>query len=559
MDAVTTPLDPGTPPPAGFVLGEPDEWEYFSEGASNILFRYTGEHPYFRRFLLRLRKALPGAPTTLMLHDHLATRFAPLLHDYLLRTDLIELAPAFVCALNASLVAAAAQPRPGDCANGDGVDGEGAWAGAAVGAGVGAGTGAGTGAGAAGAGRGAGSGPGPGSGSGTRAGGVRARRQLDEAERWGMLVEDMSCGNYLFGERGGSGANGGGGGNSSGDSSGGSEASDPGEEWRDMATIEFKPKWLTQSPNAPPNWTLCRTCAVRLMNGRGCGRWAGEGDGPGEGSGMGEGNGMGEGEGGGGGEGSGEGEGSGGDGNSSRGEGRGRGRGKSEGSVPEYCPLDLVSGDRERIETAVYALVNARDAVMIADPIPDHGDDDDAMDTNGDGDDDGRAETAEQVAHQLAKTLECNLVSLLSHFFRLSPIIPLLAELQHRFGSRGVFTSFTLALMSDGDGDQQLPAEAELALASASALSAAADPRANDIWTAMTLRDCSMFLRVWVRRPRGRAMEARVDCKVGDLDLKTGDGGRAVYWRDVERRLRKGGWYVRPDVGRNCRTGRGAA
>jgi len=54
-------------------------------------------------------------------------------------------------------------------------------------------------------------------------------------------------------------------------------------------------------------------------------------------------------------------------------------------------------------------------------------------------------------------------------------------------------------------------------------------------------------------------MEARIECKVGDLDLKTGDGGRAVYWRDVERRLRKGGWYVKKDVGRNCRTGQGMA
>ena len=26
----------------------------------------------------------------------------------------------------------------------------------------------------------------------------------------------------------------------------------------------FKPKWLTQSPSAPPNWTRCRTCALCL-------------------------------------------------------------------------------------------------------------------------------------------------------------------------------------------------------------------------------------------------------------------------------------------------------
>lgn len=54
-------------------------------------------------------------------------------------------------------------------------------------------------------------------------------------------------------------------------------------------------------------------------------------------------------------------------------------------------------------------------------------------------------------------------------------------------------------------------------------------------------------------------MEARIEAKVADLDLKTGDGGRAVYWRDVERRLRKGGWYGNINKGgrRNCRTGEG--
>ena len=32
-----------------------------------------------------------------------------------------------------------------------------------------------------------------------------------------------------------------------------------------MAMVEFKPKWLAQSPNAPADWVLCRTCAVRHM------------------------------------------------------------------------------------------------------------------------------------------------------------------------------------------------------------------------------------------------------------------------------------------------------
>ncbi|KAL2312833.1 Inositol-pentakisphosphate 2-kinase [Schizosaccharomyces pombe] len=32
--------------------------------------------------------------------------------------------------------------------------------------------------------------------------------------------------------------------------------------------IEMKPKWLTQSPAAPPDWVVCRTCALSRMRGR---------------------------------------------------------------------------------------------------------------------------------------------------------------------------------------------------------------------------------------------------------------------------------------------------
>ncbi|KAI5816596.1 inositol-pentakisphosphate 2-kinase [Pyronema omphalodes] len=421
----TSPLDAGTPPPEGFHLSDPAEWEYFNEGANNILFRYVGDHPYFKRFLLRLRKALPGAPTTVQLHNHLNNRFAPLLGNYIMRCDLIELASNFVPELNKALVNEEV--------------GEYDWSGRPINE-------------------------------------QRARRLLEEEEHYGLLVEDMSCGNYLYRDEEEEGME------------------DPGEMWRDMATIEFKPKWLTQSPNAPANWTLCRTCAVRLMSGKGH---------------------------------------------------------RPEEQVPEYCPLDLCSGQQERIEQAVYALLNGNNAVMIADPTPDEDDDgeDKMMVDGGSG-----VETSESISHELAKTLEGSLVTLLTHFFRKSTIIPLLAELQNRFGTRGVFTSATLALMSETD---QLPTEEEMARMAM--MIGNSEPGENDIWTAMTLRDCSLFLKVWVRKQRGRGMEARIECKVGDLDLKTGDGGRAVYWRDVERRLRKGGWYVKKDVGRNCRTGQGMA
>jgi inositol-pentakisphosphate 2-kinase len=232
---------PGTPPPAGFRLTNADEWEYFSSGASNILFRYTGQHPYFKPFLLRLRRRLSGAPTTRQLYDHLVTRFAPLLGSYLLRTQTIELDPEFAPAVNRRIVEWEE------------------WRNLA----------------------------------GQRASLGRAKRAalVDEDEALALLVQDMSCGNYLYEEVD-------------------AGEDDAGERWRDMVTVEFKPKWLTQSPNAPAGWTLCKTCAVRLMNG--C-------------------------------------------------------LGKKNSGVPEYCPIDLASGDKDRIEQAVYAIVNTPLAVMIAD------------------------------------------------------------------------------------------------------------------------------------------------------------------------------------------------
>lgn len=62
--------------------------------------------------------------------------------------------------------------------------------------------------------------------------------------------------------------------------------------------VEFKPKWVVQSPSAPEGWRRCRTCALRA-------RKAGE-------------------------------------------------KGKADGG---FCPLDLASGDRVRVARAVEALV----------------------------------------------------------------------------------------------------------------------------------------------------------------------------------------------------------
>ncbi|OJD28069.1 hypothetical protein ACJ73_00525 [Blastomyces percursus] len=53
----------------------------------------------------------------------------------------------------------------------------------------------------------------------------------------------------------------------------------------------------------------------------------------------------------------------------------------------------------------------------------------------------------------------------------------------------------------------------------------------------MTLRDCTMFVRV--PHDEHEPLEARL----GDLDFKSGIGGKLQYWRVTESRLIEDGWY----------------
>ncbi|KKK20354.1 hypothetical protein ARAM_003311 [Aspergillus rambellii] len=63
-------------------------------------------------------------------------------------------------------------------------------------------------------------------------------------------------------------------------------------------------------------------------------------------------------------------------------------------------------------------------------------------------------------------------------------------------------------------------------------------PHSRDKSLAMTLRDCTMFIKM-SRNDRGL-----VEIRLGDLDLKTGTGGKAQYWLDLESRLINEGWYT---------------
>ena len=55
-----------------------------------------------------------------------------------------------------------------------------------------------------------------------------------------------------------------------------------------------------------------------------------------------------------------------------------------------------------------------------------------------------------------------------------------------------------------------------------------------DLLAAMTLRDCTLYLKVGYNS---------VDARLGDLDLKRGKG-KAEYWKGLEKHLIDGGWYT---------------
>jgi inositol-pentakisphosphate 2-kinase len=88
-------------------------------------------------------------------------------------------------------------------------------------------------------------------------------------------------------------------------------------------------------------------------------------------------------------------------------------------------------------------------------------------------------------------------------WLRYSPLVSKLASLQAILDTKGVF---------------------------------AADPTDKNFLTAMTLRDCSLYMQV------PQDLSAPVVAKIGDLDLKRPE--KAEYWKDVERPLLEEGWYA---------------
>ena len=198
---------------------------------------------------------------------------------------------------------------------------------------------------------------------------------LAEDEGYGTLVTDMSCGNDDH-----------------------------------YVSVEFKPKWLAQSPSAPPGSRRCRTCALRAMNSI-----------------------------------------------------------VQEDLKPSFCPVSLVSFDVFKIAPAVGAIINSS-----------------------------------SKSGDFSEPARSALIEFLSN----SSLLEALKKVQIEKDSLGVLLT---------------------------------DPYDPDFLTAMTLRDCTLFLKV------PRSGNGKIEARFGDLDLKSPKGGKAEYWRGLERRLIHEGWYTQTE------------
>jgi len=201
--------------------------------------------------------------------------------------------------------------------------------------------------------------------------------------------------------------------------------------------IEFKPKWLVQSPSAPAGARRCRTCALRAMKRAGT---------------------------------------------------------EKESSKASFCPLNLVSIDRTKLSIFVDHILGVS---AHRHPSTDNG-------------------SAAREHDIMMKFLYKN---------------PLLDRLR------------TLQLDLDPDGVFK------------------ADLLSPNFLAAMTLRDCTLFLKVLIpplsnsqtlyksskiliqKKQVPTTPNKTIEARLGDLDLKTSSGSKAEYWRSLERKLIDEGWY----------------
>jgi len=197
-------------------------------------------------------------------------------------------------------------------------------------------------------------------------------------------------------------------------------------------TLELKPKWLLQSPNAPPHAERCRTCATRAQR-----------------------------------------------------DSKARAQGKLQNHlIRPICPLALVSGDYKTIVSIVSGRLCQKQAFK-EQPIL------------------AQVQVINNVAEYLTTGPGFNLLKQLE-------------KAQRQFDPIGILSHQCL---DDYDGEDQHCARTEM------------------LKLAMTLRDCSMFIRIYFDG-RTPAVEARL----ADLDPKSGDKMKEWKWKELA--LINGGWYM---------------
>lgn len=77
---------------------KPGDWSYLAEGAANLILKssldkYAGK-------LLRVRKYVPGSPSTVQVDAFYKKHVIPVLKDIYVKSELVELAPGFVKSIN---------------------------------------------------------------------------------------------------------------------------------------------------------------------------------------------------------------------------------------------------------------------------------------------------------------------------------------------------------------------------------------------------------------------------------------------------------------------------
>jgi inositol-pentakisphosphate 2-kinase len=223
---------------------------------------------------------------------------------------------------------------------------------------------------------------------------VRKEREAQRplhTERWGILLPDMS------------------------------------PEVGSSVTIEIKPKWLAQSPTAPPNAIRCRTCALQVL--------------------------------------------------------------KPKDPKKYICPLQLLNGRWD----SIYPWILGRVAEQIGEQARPHDKD----------------QTSAIASHLATYLIKGDGQALLQH----------LRSLQRKLDHHGV-----LCRKWTKDSSQEVR-----------------DAFDRNLRLAMTLRDCSLFIRM--KYSSAGADASTIECKLGDLDFKSAD--KMDDWLEKETELLKSNAYTR--------------